>query len=70
MKKKEEREGIDRFIGMTWKRAKHELKDNTHLLVLGNKLDERAIEVARTYRDHGINPTLLFVPIFILKRMV
>ncbi len=55
---KKEKQGIERFIGMSWKRAMSELKDNTHLLVLTDKPDERATEVAITCRDHGIMPAL------------
>jgi hypothetical protein len=53
--KKKESQGIDRFIGLSWKKAKRELEANAHLLVLTDTPDERAIEVAQTYRDHGMD---------------
>ena len=52
--KKEKPQGIDRFIGMTWKRAQRELQENAHLLVLTDKPDDRAHEVATTLRDTGL----------------
>lgn len=55
---KQDKQGIERFIGMTWKRARRELKNNTHLLVLTDKPDDRAVEVATMCRDHGIDAGL------------
>jgi hypothetical protein len=48
------KQGLDRFKGMTWARAKDELQRNAHMLVLDNK-DERCVEIVQTYRNYGMN---------------
>lgn len=51
-------QGIDRFVGMSWKTAQEELENNAHILVLGDEPDDRANEVANTYRDYGLKPAM------------
>ena len=46
--------GLARFAGMTWVRAKKELDQNAHMLVLDSKNDKSAIQVAEAYRDFGL----------------
>jgi hypothetical protein len=53
MKKK--LEGLDRFKGMSWSRAKRELDLNAHMLIFGKGNDPHAIRVVQAYRDFGLD---------------
>ena len=53
MKKK--LKGLNRFVGMTWARAKSEINRNVHMLVFDEKGDPQVMDVVGAYRDFGID---------------
>lgn len=46
------KQGLDRFVGMSWRKAKKKLGDSYHLLALTK--DARELEIAKTCHDYGV----------------
>jgi hypothetical protein len=52
---KEKPKSLDKFKGMSWSRARRELDYNAHMLIFDDNNDPRAIRVAQSYRDFGLD---------------